>query len=94
MTENPDRRKAVLAQAMAILRATRARFDPALLSFMRERLSALVPESMMAAAPPPKNDKDEVSKRPDDSSEKIDRQKISKIVLEYMKLRQDQKTRH
>lgn len=90
-------------RAMAILRDTRARIDPALLAVMKETLSRAMPnpppadEAQVAAAPPLKeglfkreykSDTPTVPE-PDSGLEPVDKQKIAQIVLEYMKNRED-----
>jgi hypothetical protein len=129
----PPKRKAV-EQAMAVLRETRAKFDPAVLEVVRQKLSALVPASLLSTSQPsvpaplvhkqPEKEELHPSKAPspeperrietpvskevikpqkiaaetpkpsDPNAEKVDRQKISRIVMEYMKLKQDKKTKH
>ena len=147
--------------ALAVLRETRAKIDPALLSAMKEKLSALVPgEQGIAAVPPaeePRRERDPAEPRAEpksndhehmplssrpaqptrkpvtplpekiessgilaakagtavragatdnrkatdtkqdmgpraDGSEPVDRQKVAKIVMEYMRQRQEKST--
>lgn len=111
MSDRGDPAKAasriIRERAMAILRDTRSRIDPALLAAVKERLQP-------AAAPPPVQEtkappalKEGLFKRdykpapppkPESVAEEIvdengmvavDKQKIAKIVLQYMKNRED-----
>jgi len=96
-------------RAMAILRDTRARIDPALLAVMKETLSRAMPNPPpVADAPVATHLKEGLFKREykseapakatpvqeaDSGMEPVDKQKIAQIVLEYMKNRED-KQRH
>lgn len=87
--------KILRERAMAILRNTRAKIDPKLLSAMKDQLSPAAmpkkdtvfkreePQPETAAAPVPKS---ESSSR---EMEPVDRQKVAQIVLQYMKNRED-----
>jgi len=86
---------------MAILRETRAKIDPMLLSAMKDHLSAAMPQPQGE----PTAKKETVFKREDVETalaaplpesqtvqpemEPVDRQKIAQIVLQYMKNRED-----
>lgn len=77
-------------RAMAILRDTRSKIDPALLETMKARLSpaAMGIAPVSKTAPPAAGDLAEpvaVS----GATEPVDKQKIATIVLEYMKNRED-----
>lgn len=113
MSDRGDPAKAasriIRERAMAILRDTRSRIDPALLAAMKERLSPKVAAEPPAAKEPPplkqgvfKRDykpvqpEMPVSAAPamDEADENgmvpVDKEKIAKIVLQYMKNREDQ----
>lgn len=104
---------------MKILRETRAKIDPHLLSAMKERFSSMVPgadPNMPLSAKPAPDVKPAAPKasakgaaalyaqtaqasvappsEPDNKTEPVDRQKVAQIVMEYMKLREESKTRH
>ena len=101
---------------MKILRETRAKIDPNLLSAMKEKLSAMAPgmlETPSTTKPAdqvsivPKNSargaaalysqtaqKTTAAKPAGEDAEPVDRQKVAQIVMEYMKLREESKTRH
>jgi hypothetical protein len=118
-------------QAMAILRETRAKIDPKLLSFMKDKLGKPQPQKSPEApkgnvfsddqiaalsqvkptAMPPKvgvglgasvyastqkkSDASSAAGEPDASGMiPVDRQKVAKIVMEYMKNRQEKGSRH
>jgi hypothetical protein len=112
MSDRGDPAKAasriIRERAMAILRDTRSRIDPALLAAVKERLSPKAAVEPQAAkdepalkqglfkrdykpvppeapvAPPMVDEADENGMVP------VDKEKIAKIVLQYMKNREDQ----
>lgn len=112
MSDRGDPAKAasriIRERAMAILRDTRSRIDPALLAAMKERLSPKPadPQDGKAQQPAPlkqglfqrdyKPVQREAPIQPavDEVDENgmvpVDREKIAKIVLQYMKNREDQ----
>lgn len=120
--ESAAKSRKIKDQAMKILRETRAKIDPQLLSAMKERFSSFVPgadpnmplsskpvETPPAAKPamPKTSPKSAAAlysqmaqvavpplKAEDNKMEPVDRQKVAQIVMEYMKLRQDSKTKH
>jgi hypothetical protein len=123
--ESAAKSRKIKDQAMKILRETRAKIDPHLLSAMKEKFSAMAPGMVEAAKAPaqpatkptaqpplPKNSArgaaamysqtaqttTETAKpaKPTaaDTAEPVDRQKVAQIVMEYMKLREESKTRH
>lgn len=79
-----DISRLIRERALAVLRDTRAKIDPALLDAMKERLSGTAPKT--APVNRPKQEK-QGSSVPSDS-EPVDRQKIQEVVLNYMKNRE------
>jgi hypothetical protein len=128
--DSAEKSRKIKAQAMKILRETRAKIDPQFLSAMKERFSAMVPgfdadmplstgtasDKAQATSDLPKGPKtsakagaaiysqsSKVSEMAQEAREPeyqdgdmvpVDRQKVAKIVMEYMKLREGSKTRH
>lgn len=118
MSDRGDPAKAasriIRERAMAILRDTRSRIDPALLAAMKERLSPMSALSSKAAAEPQAAKEESALKQglfkrdykpvqpdapaaetvSDEADENgmvpVDKEKIAKIVLQYMKNREDQ----
>lgn len=83
-------------RAMAILRNTRAKIDPKLLSAMKDQLSpAAAPKKdtvFKREEPAPAPRPDPVPPKTESSSPEmipVDRQKVAQIVLQYMKNRED-----
>ena len=110
MTDRGDAAKAasriLRERAMAILRDTRSRIDPALLAVMKEKLSPAAAKPSVAEPelkqglfkrdykqPEPQVQK--TAPPPEDVPDEngmvpVDKQKIAQIVLQYMKNREDQ----
>lgn len=109
MTDRGDPSKAgsriIRERAMAILRDTRARIDPALLAAMKERLSPKPASQNPPEEKIPYQPKEGVFKREYMQPEQqvaalgdvadengmvpVDKQKIAQIVLQYMKNREE-----
>lgn len=92
-----DVSRIIRERALAILRDTRAKIDPALLAAMKERIAEIMPEAKDVPPAPPKK---QPSLREEkfipslimdepvavaDMNEPVDKQKIAQIVLHYMK---------
>jgi len=87
--------KIIRERAMAILRETRAKIDPALLAAMKEHISAAMPapETLKKPEPSAAGEKkfippvleEILPAQPASREEAVDKQKVAQIVLNYMK---------
>lgn len=99
-----DVSRIIRERALAILRETRSKIDPALLDAMKDHISAIMPQANMQKSPDA--DMPLSRKIPDPeqkfvppviedvsadalSVEAVDKQKIARIVVEYMKHREN-----
>ena len=101
MAEKSHVSKVIRERAMAILRETRAKFDPRLLDAMKERIGETMPHVKGGLAP--RAERETVFKAEEKfippmmeeapaallNAEAVDKQKIAQIVLQYMKYRED-----
>ncbi len=94
-----DVSRIIRERALAILRETRAKIDPALLSAMKDRISEIMPQAanpdmpLSKKATPVASEEKFVPPLMDvpvpNETEPVDKQKIAQIVLQYMKYKEN-----